>query len=114
MRHTTWTKSSSLKCAACVGVGGCQCVRHVGVCMLSYYPHCLLAIIYANVCVINVPPLHFRACRARWELPAGRDDEENQLREREREGRRKGEFACVSEKECKDVATDRSSREKLI
>lgn len=32
--------------------------------VLSYYPHCLLAIIYANVCVINVPPLHFRASRA--------------------------------------------------
>lgn len=54
---------------------------------------------------------------ARWEPPAGKDDKENQLSEREgkREGEgREGEFACVSEIECRDVAADRSSREKLI
>lgn len=57
---------------------------------------------------------------ARWEPPAGKDDKENQLSEREGkregegEGEREGEFACVSEIECRDVAADRSSREKLI
>lgn len=57
---------------------------------------------------------------ARWEPPAGKDDKENQLSEREgkregegegeREREGEGEFACVREIECRD----RSSREKLI